>query len=308
MAMLVVVLVATVSSAVLWRQWRSVEIQTAQQTQAQALWVLDGALDWARLILSEDGRKGGADALNEPWAVPLKAARLNTFLASDGHGAADDQNLPEAFLSGHITDLQARLNLRNLVENGQLQAASFKAFSRLFAVLGLPQSQLDDLAQALLAADAAAQASPARQASPTAALWPQNLAQLAWLGATAQLVEQLRPFVTILPEPTPVNLNTAPLEVLYACVDGLALAQARQWLAVRQQRPWSSLDEVRANAGGWASRIVVGQHSVSSQHFEINGALQLAQHTFRLQSVVRRESGNVTTLTRQRGLAEQAAL
>jgi hypothetical protein len=68
MAMLTVVLVATLASAALWQQWRAVEVESAERTRAQSSWVLTGALDWARLILAEDARKGGADHLSEPWA------------------------------------------------------------------------------------------------------------------------------------------------------------------------------------------------------------------------------------------------
>lgn len=78
-AMLTVVLVATLTATALWQQWRGVEIEAAQRTRLQSAWVLTGALDWARLILREDGRKGGADHLAEPWAVPLEQARLSTF-------------------------------------------------------------------------------------------------------------------------------------------------------------------------------------------------------------------------------------
>ena len=54
-AMLTVTLVATFAAAALWQQWRSVEVETAERDRLQAAWVLSGALDWARLILREDG-------------------------------------------------------------------------------------------------------------------------------------------------------------------------------------------------------------------------------------------------------------
>jgi general secretion pathway protein K len=86
-AMLTVVLVATLASAMLWQQWRGVEVETAQRGRVQAAWILVGALDWARLILREDARRGGADHLAEPWAVPLAPARLSTFLAARGRAS-----------------------------------------------------------------------------------------------------------------------------------------------------------------------------------------------------------------------------
>jgi type II secretory pathway component PulK len=57
MAMLTVALVATLASAALWQQWRAIEVESAERGRVQATWILQGALDWARLILAEDGRK-----------------------------------------------------------------------------------------------------------------------------------------------------------------------------------------------------------------------------------------------------------
>ena len=102
-AMLTVVLVATLASAMLWQQWRGVEVETAQRTRVQSAWILTGALDWARLILREDARQGGADYLSEPWAVPLAPARLSTFLAAErGQALVVDDNdaAQEAFWPG----------------------------------------------------------------------------------------------------------------------------------------------------------------------------------------------------------------
>ena len=82
-AMLIVTLVASFAAAALWQQWRSVEVESAERVRVQAAWVLTGALDWARLILREDARSGGADHLAEPWAVPLNEARMSSFLAVD---------------------------------------------------------------------------------------------------------------------------------------------------------------------------------------------------------------------------------
>ena len=82
-AMLTVALVAAFAAAALWQQWRAVEIEAAERARLQSAWILTGALDWARLILREDARSGGADHLAEPWAVPLQEARLSTFLAAN---------------------------------------------------------------------------------------------------------------------------------------------------------------------------------------------------------------------------------
>src|SRR5205085_11842970 len=111
-ALVIVTLVATLAASMVWQQWRAVQVESAERARTQSAWILAGALDWARLILREDARNGGADHLGEPWAVPLAEARLSTFLAVDKDNTDD---APDAFLSGAITDALARYNLTNVV-------------------------------------------------------------------------------------------------------------------------------------------------------------------------------------------------
>jgi general secretion pathway protein K len=69
--LLTVALVATLASAGLWQQWRAIEVETAERQRAQSVWVLVGALDWARLVLREDARAGTVDHLAEPGPAGL---------------------------------------------------------------------------------------------------------------------------------------------------------------------------------------------------------------------------------------------
>ncbi|RYY66659.1 MAG: general secretion pathway protein GspK, partial [Comamonadaceae bacterium] len=124
-AMLTVALVATFAAAALWTQWRGVEVEAADRARTQAAWILTGALDWSRLILREDQRAGGADHLAEPWAVPLREARLSTFLAADRSNTVDNDS-DTTFLSGEIVDMQSMLNVANLVEAGRVSEPALR--------------------------------------------------------------------------------------------------------------------------------------------------------------------------------------
>ena len=53
-AMLTVSLVASLAAAALAQQWRLSEVERHERQRQQAQWILQGALDWARLILRED--------------------------------------------------------------------------------------------------------------------------------------------------------------------------------------------------------------------------------------------------------------
>jgi general secretion pathway protein K len=87
----------------------------------------------------------------------------------------------EAFVSGQISDLQARLNVMNLVAgNGEQQLAALARFGRLFEQLGLPSHELGALQRALAQARQAAAGTPADGGD--APLLPARFDQLAWLG------------------------------------------------------------------------------------------------------------------------------
>ena len=300
MAMLTVVLVATLASGMLWQQWRGVELESAQRTRVQSVWILTGALDWARLILREDARQGGADHLAEPWAVPLAPARLATFLAAERGQAlvtddADSDN--EAFLAGHMEDLQARLNVSNLVNNGKLDAPSVSEWARLFKHLNLPAGELDALTQGLLLASNVLASGKNDMQAP---LMPQTVADLAWLGLSSGTLRQITPFVTLLPVRTPVNLNTAAPEVLVASVAGLELAQARQLVQSRANKPIDTVSDAEQRVADPQVQFDSTRHGVASRYFAVTGQLRLGQASVQERSVLQRDGLDVKTLSRSR--------
>lgn len=299
-AMLTVSLVATFASAALWHQWRSVEIEAADRARVQASWILTGALDWARLILREDARSGGADHLAEPWAVPLQEARLSTFLAADPNNTVENE-ADNTFLSGEITDLQSLLNVTNLVDAGRLSQKDMLAFGRLFELLGLPQSQLTAMAENLrFASDISTDNRSATQAP----LYPLRVDQLVWLGLPAETTAALQPYVTVLPQRTAVNLNTAPAEVIYAVGTGLGLADAQRLVAERERQHFRTVRDVErvVPAGSFAGATV----DYRSRYFEVRGRLRLDDVVIEQRSVVRRDGANVYTIQRENGALQAA--
>lgn len=300
MAMLTVALVSSLAAGALWQQWRSLEIETAERARVQSLWVLTGALDWARLILREDARTGGADHLAEPWAIPLEEARLSSFLAADKTNTVPDNpdGNSEAFLSGLIIDLQARLNVTNLVDGEKISEPSFNAFTKLFELLDLPPSELAALADNLRQALNTRSSNATTQPVP---LLPQRVDQLVWLGLSAHSLLVLRPYITLLPVRTPVNLNTASATVLYACIASLNMAQAQRLTSARQSAHFRALADAAALTDSSAKSLNEAQHSVSSRFFEIEGRLRLDQFVVEEHSVIQRDGLNVKTLWRDRG-------
>lgn len=298
-AMLTVALVASLAAASLWRQWRNVEVETAERMHMQAQWVLTGALDWARLILREDARAGGADHLAEPWAVPLEEARLSTFLAADNNGTANESDSAnQVFLSGRISDLQARMNVFNLVEGGKVSEPSMRAFTKLFQLLGLPPTELTLLANNLILSQ---ETSSDKQASPQAPLPPLRIEHLAWLGLSPHTLAVLSPHITLLPLRTPININTASATVLYASMGQLDMARAQQLVNARQINHFKNLEDASKILGGMAEPLTESEHSVSSRFFLVQGRQRQDLAVVEERSVLQRDGLEVKTLWRING-------
>ncbi|WP_366144327.1 type II secretion system minor pseudopilin GspK [Giesbergeria sp.] len=294
-AMLIVSLVATLAASSMWQQWRSSEIEAAERTRVQAAWILVGALDWSRLILIEDYNAGGADHLAEPWAVPLEEARLSTFLAAEKNvSQVDDATIDtaDAFLSGQILDLQARLNLNNLLDGDSVQPEILAQWERLFTRLGLPRAELETLTLALRQS-----LNPEAKDAP---LRPPTIGQWTWLGLTPSTIARLAPYATLLPQRSKINLNTASAEVLLASIEGLDQAAANRLLAARQNQHLRSLEDARALLGENA-QIKETLHDVRSSYFEVHGRLRLEDVTVQERSIVYRQGREVRTLWRERG-------
>ncbi len=273
-------------------------METAERARLQSAWILVGALDWSRLILREDGITGGADHLAEPWAVPLQEARLSTFLVADRNVAPVDDastDTTDAFLSGGISDLQARLNLTNLIDGDKVHAGALRQFSRLFERLGLPLQQLDQLVLALR------QAKASQGTDSSAPLLPPTLSQLGWLGLPPATVAVLAPHVTLLPVRTPVNLNTADVDVLWAAIDGLDTAGAQKLVQTRQARHFRGLTDVSDQLDA-TIQLSADDHAIASRYFEVRGRLRLGSATVDERSLVSRQGTTVTTLWRERGV------
>jgi general secretion pathway protein K len=294
-AMLTVALVATLASAALWQQWRQVEIEIAERGRSQTAWMMTGAMDWTRLILREDAisaQGAAADHLGEPWALPVQESKLSTFLSQDQQWREGDA---EVFLSGQITDAQSRMNVMNLVEDGQISPPALARFAAVFERLGLPLAELQTMAQQLQASTNRATPNPG-----PAPLLPQQTAQLVWLGLSPSTLAALQTHITMLPEATPVNLNTASAEVLSAVLPGLDLASARQAVTQRQRGHWTSLSAAQEALGSSGRLLDNKQHSVQSRYFEVQGRMRIDNVVQQETALVQREGGQVRMLWRVR--------
>lgn len=319
-AMIIVTLVASLASAMVWRQYRAVQIEAAERARAQAAWILQGSLDWARLILREDAIENQRvaargeqpmDHLGEVWAVPLAEARLSTFLAAEKSNAEDG---PEAFLSGSLEDAQARYNLRNLLSAGPLPALEKRVLERLCTSASAPPGTADLIIKQLRAAFDVPSSPQGGASTPAtgggsesngdsdkgeAPLQPKTLDQMTWLGLSPDTVERLRPLLILLPSPTPVNLNTAPRDVIAALFDNMDLASAERLVQARQSNPLKTTQDAAAY---FPPNVVLSadRAATTSSFFIVKGRLRLEERVLEERSLIQRRGRDMVVLDRQR--------
>jgi general secretion pathway protein K len=304
LAMVILTLVSTLAAAMVWQQRRAVQVEAAERGRAQGTWLLAGMLDFGRLILRLDARTPGADHLGEPWATKLEEASLAGLLAQDRNNTYE--GAPEAYVTGTITDAQGRYNLRNLVgAEFKIVEAELETLKRLCETASVAPETANLIATGLQAAwQPASGDAPAATAS--ASLPPHQLAQLAWLGLDADTVARLRPLVSLLPEPTPLNLNTASREVLASVIPGLDLSSAQRIVQQVQRAHFKNLEQARAYIPGDAA-LDPKRLGVSSNYFEVTGRLRLEGRAIEEIQLVVRRSREVVPLWRSRQVLQPSA-
>lgn len=276
-ALLIVTLAVVVVSGLLWRQQVQIRSIENQRLMAQATWIERAAVDWARLILRDDQRRSAVDYLGEPWSVPVAETRLSDFL---GAGLRTDQAGETSFVSGRILDAQARFNLTNLYiwqadasgRVANIDQPSLLAFRRLLQTLGMNTALAEPTAQYFLRAARGTSANGQPPPRP-----PDSVEDLLAIpGYTPNVTAALEPFVTVLPERTPVNANTAEAEVLSAVIDKLPIDRARELVRQRDRAYFNNTGDVTTQLQGIAPQasIVANTIDVRSHYFLVYGLVR----------------------------------
>ena len=178
-------------------------------------------------------------------------------------------------VAGRIVDLQGAFNVNNLVRDGKVVPAELLRFRRLLAVLALPPHLADALAD-WLDADGDVRPGGGAEDGYYAALDPPYLAANRALMDVSDLAlvrgfddnvrARLGLFITALPRPTPVNVNTAPAEVLFAVLSDVDLETARALVAQRERTYFASVGDFARRLPGLSVSPDAGL-AVASDHF-----------------------------------------
>ena len=300
-ALLLTTLAITIVASLFWQQQVQVRSIENQRMQLQKKWILRGAIDWARLILREDGKQMVAiDHLGEPWAVKLADTRLDQYVEN----ARTENDESDATLSGQVIDAQAMYNLNNLATDGNVDQREVDVFSRLLVNLRfdgqLAQAVADMVAKTQ--SKAVAGPNPGSSGGETGAGKAPDLSipevqflrftqiddLLAINGFSPDMVERLKAFVTVLPRKTSINVNTTFAEVLAARVNGLSMGDAVAMIASRDRAYFRTTSEFKSRFEDRLQTLTDKDIVVSTNFFIVNGKVKMNRSALDVSALIER--------------------
>jgi general secretion pathway protein K len=299
-ALLLTTLAISIVASLVWQQQVQVRSMENQRLHLQTKWILRGALDWATLVLFQDGVDHREyTSLDQVWATPLADTRLDQYVERERvEGETFD-----ASLSGNITDACSRYNLRDLgLGKGQLSESQIEIFERLLRNLqldtGLARRIATFVAAGLPVTAGEENDDPAKQVQATPVIGaPVKILEVEDLltvkGVTPAVVERLRPFVTVLPQATPVNVNTAPAEVLAALVPNMSVSEANTLIVRRKQAAWRETTYFAEQVHSESRPLTEGSYAVKSDWFLVDTRIRLDRAALDAQALIHRSSALV---------------
>jgi general secretion pathway protein K len=266
-ALVMVAAIAAVAAGLMIEAGRSHDRMALVAGSQQAALHLDaGLLLVGPVLLADWQRAPELDHLGEPWArAPLEA------------------DIDRGRLEARLADLQGRFNVNSLANAADTGAA--RAFERLLRRLGLPVALGAEIAGfvqprgPVRPADYADRPVPVRP--PGGAVDRVEALRLV-RGMTEAHYARLAPFVAALPPRTPLNVNTAPAEVLGAVLPAASPADIARLVAERATAPFASAAEFETRAARLIHPRVIaraqgpaGGLDVGSRWFEARLVLHL---------------------------------
>jgi len=309
-ALLLTTLAVTIVASLFWQQQVQVRSMENQRLHLQTKWILRGALDWARLVLRQDGMDSRTyTSLTAVWNTPLAETRLDQYIERE----RVEGEIFDATLSGHIIDATSRYNLTNLARNGGVDAVQLGIYRRLLRNLQLDPVLAERTAKMVASAvdptqvrtegeppgGVAPQApapAAARTSAPIALTGLDDL--LAIQGYTPQVIDKLREYVIVLPaDATTVNVNTAAPEVIAALVDGFSVSQANALVERRKQAYYRQKSDFIQQLFGVPNPPPDGLFDVKSEYFLVLSRVRLDRAALDAEALVNRKLDDQTFKT-----------
>lgn len=297
-ALLLTTLAVTIVASLFWQQQVQVRSMENQRLHLQTKWILRGALDWASLVLQQDARDhGNVTALDHVWNTPLAETRLDQYIERE----RVEGEVFDATLSGRIIDASSRYNLTNLAKQRVPDPVQVGIYKRLLQNLRLDPNLAERTAAAIANTQSVATTAGGTTQDTPGQAPPNGLPieftrlddLLSVPGYTVDMVAKLHDFAIVLPEPSKVNVNTAPAEVLAALVPDYSVAEAASLVVRRKQAHYRGIDQFASELGG--KTLAPDSADVKSDQFLVQSRIRLDRAALDAEALIKRQSGTGAT-------------
>lgn len=288
MALFVATLATLIVAGLFWTQFVVLRTIENQQLVTQSRLLLRGAVDWSRAILREDQRTSSVDSLSEPWSVGLEETKLDQLGETSTLAS-------RAALAGSIEDAQGRFNLRNLLlADLSIDEQEVAALRKLCNIKQVPEAVADLIAARMYDAWAAPSQEQGTAANPSEdsfsrpipLVMPFDL--LGVDGIDPRHALELAPYVVVLDQVTPVNLNTASAEVIAAIFPSMSLGDARTLVRERERTYFVNIGDTRIARHRPDGEPSDTKIATSSRYFIVRGQVRLERAQTRMEALIRR--------------------
>ncbi len=291
-AMLLAALTTVLVGSLVYSQHLLVAELENHANLTQSWWIDEAGIEWAKIILDEDQKSGPVDHLQETWAKVLPVT------AVEG-----------GEVTGSIEDAQRLFNLNNLQDAAKgLDRQSI--FGRMLGRLDLPHELAATLsdwidADSIETANGGAEDDYYLGLSPPYRAANQPLTEMGNLyrikGFDNAAVDKLSGLATVLPERTPVNVNTAPPDVLLSVLDGADLADVQTLIASRNVAWFTDVGDFAKRIAGGTMKFDENSISVNSTYFLVTCNARFGRANSRMQALIVRRGGRPLTVWKRFG-------
>lgn len=296
-ALLLVAIGALVAAGLIDQTELSIARTRNQLREQQAYAYARGLEVWAVDLLRRDSATGTTDSNRDSWAQGLPP-----------------MDVPGGKLSGGMRDQNGCINLNALVKNGQPQPVMQKRLDRLLSVLKINPSLTESIID-WIDADSTPMPGGAETLNYLLLDPPYRAANRQMLhiselrlvrGVDAKTYARLAPHVCATPRNSPLNINTASVEVLMALADNMSEATARRIHAEGQANFASvaAFTQMLAQQGLEVDAEVDAQAllAVHSTYFLAESMMKLDAIPLNYFSVIERSAGGIRIVARSRGV------
>jgi len=283
MAMLVVAIATITAVSLVHEQSISVRKTGHIQASETALMYSLGLEDYARLFLQKDHKESKIDHLEEDWAIGIPP------LPIEG-----------GFLAGSMEDAQSRINLNSILvqENEDRLRRLCNNLEISPDFIPALKDWIDSDLETVDADGAEDDYYTSLEIPYRAANRPMSdVSELLLVKAVdREIYETLKPFITVLPTTTALNINTIPAEIYTALDDKL---DAEKFIQEREKDAFTSLEDYKNRM----SHTLPSQGvSVSTEYFIAAGQVTLGDKTLFVTSLIHRaNNGGTRILSRKLG-------